>query len=70
MPLLDPQNWQSRTLSGPRYTVTEPATGDALGTVFLAGAEDVRPAAEAARAAQAEWARLPHFVRAGVLRKA
>ncbi|MFD9429505.1 aldehyde dehydrogenase family protein [Streptomyces sp. NPDC060002] len=70
MPLLDPKNWQSRTLSGPRYTVTEPATGDPLGTVDLAGAADVGPAAEAARAAQAEWARLPHFVRAGVLRKA
>ncbi|MFD7940493.1 aldehyde dehydrogenase family protein [Streptomyces sp. NPDC059755] len=70
MPLLDPKNWQSRPLSGPRYTVTEPATGDPLGTVDLAGAADVGPAAEAARAAQAEWARLPHFVRAGVLRKA
>ncbi|WP_062643177.1 aldehyde dehydrogenase family protein [Streptomyces maremycinicus] len=70
MPLLDPKNWQSRPLSGPRYTVTEPATGDPLGTVDLAGAADVGPAAEAARAAQTEWARLPHFVRAGVLRKA
>ncbi|MGW1777602.1 aldehyde dehydrogenase family protein [Streptomyces sp. NPDC002143] len=70
MPLLDPQTWQPRTLSGPRYTVTEPATGDQLGRVVLAGAEDVGPAAEAARAAQTEWARLPHFVRAGVLRKA
>ncbi|KPI27423.1 Benzaldehyde dehydrogenase (NAD(+)) [Actinobacteria bacterium OV320] len=70
MPLLDPKNWQSRPLSGPRYTVTEPATGDPLGTVDLAGAADVGLAAEAARAAQAEWARLPHFVRAGVLRKA
>lgn len=50
--------------------MTEPATGDPLGTVDLAGAADVGPAAEAARAAQAEWARLPHFVRAGVLRKA
>ncbi|MGW6921222.1 aldehyde dehydrogenase family protein [Streptomyces sp. NPDC054950] len=70
MPLLDPKNWQSRPLSGPRNTVTEPATGDPLGTVDLAGAADVGPAAEAARAAQAEWARLPHFVRAGVLRKA
>ncbi|MFE9621533.1 aldehyde dehydrogenase family protein [Streptomyces sp. NPDC006527] len=70
MPLLDPTSWQSRPLSGPRHTVTEPATGEALGTVVLAGAEDVAPATEAARAAQAEWARLPHFVRAGVLRTA
>ncbi|MDX2681951.1 aldehyde dehydrogenase family protein [Streptomyces sp. NY05-11A] len=70
MPLLAPQTWQSRPLSGPQHTVTEPATGDELGTVVLASGADVGPAAEAARAAQAEWARLPHFVRAGVLRKA
>ncbi|MER5748581.1 aldehyde dehydrogenase family protein [Streptomyces sp. NPDC002088] len=70
MPLLDPKTWQSRTLTGPEHAVTEPATGDTLGTVTLAGAEDVRTAAADARAAQAEWARLPHFVRAGVLRKA
>ncbi|MFF3348144.1 aldehyde dehydrogenase family protein [Streptomyces sp. NPDC002779] len=70
MSLLDPKSWQPRPLAGPEHTVTEPATGDALGTVTLAAAEDVAPAAEAARAAQAEWARLPHFVRAGVLRKA
>ncbi|WP_340374314.1 benzaldehyde dehydrogenase [Streptomyces sp. SS7] len=73
MSLLDPQTWQtaqSRALSGPRHTVTEPATGAPLGTVVLASAADVAPAAEAARAAQGEWARLPHFVRAGVLRRA
>src|SRR4051794_3447392 len=70
MPLLDPKTWQSRPLSGPEYAVTEPATGDSLATATLASAEDVGPAADAARAAQAEWARVPHFVRAGVLRKA
>ncbi|MGI5460417.1 benzaldehyde dehydrogenase [Streptomyces sp. CA-249302] len=70
MPLLDPKTWQSRPLSGPEYAVTEPATGDTLATVTLASAEDVGTAAETARAAQTEWARVPHFVRAGVLRKA
>ncbi|MGV9455458.1 aldehyde dehydrogenase family protein [Streptomyces sp. NPDC003635] len=70
MPLLDPKSWQPRPLKGGEHTVTEPATGDPLGTVTLAAAEDVAPAAEAARAAQAEWGRLPHFVRAGVLRRA
>ncbi|MFF8316519.1 aldehyde dehydrogenase family protein [Streptomyces bobili] len=70
MPLLDPTTWQSRSLSGPAYTVTEPATGDSLATVVLAGPEDVAPAAEAALAARTEWARAPHFVRAAVLRKA
>ncbi|GAB2886774.1 benzaldehyde dehydrogenase [Streptomyces deserti] len=70
MPLLEPKTWQLRVLAGGEYTVTEPATGDALGTVTLATAEDVQAAAVAARAAQAEWARVPHFVRAAVLRKA
>lgn len=70
MSLLDPQSWQPRPLKGGEHTVTEPATGDPLGTVTLAAAEDVAPAAQAARAAQAEWGRLPHFVRAGVLRRA
>ncbi|GAB2761107.1 benzaldehyde dehydrogenase [Streptomyces bullii] len=70
MPLLDPRTWQPRTLAGGEYGVTEPATGETLGTVTLATAEDVEKAAEAALAAQSEWARVPHFVRAGVLRKA
>ncbi|MEV6195546.1 aldehyde dehydrogenase family protein [Streptomyces sp. NPDC051920] len=70
MPLLDPTTWQSRPLSGDEHTVTEPATGDSLGTVTLAAAEDVVTAARTARAAQTEWARTPYFVRAGVLRRA
>ncbi|MER5603235.1 aldehyde dehydrogenase family protein [Streptomyces sp. NPDC002265] len=70
MPLLDPGTWQARTLKGSEHTVTEPATGDPLGTVALATAEDVRTAAADARTAQREWSRVPHFVRAGVLRRA
>ncbi|BBC38444.1 Benzaldehyde dehydrogenase [Streptomyces graminofaciens] len=73
MPLLDPKTWQnspSLALSGGEHTVTEPATGDTLATVTLASPEDVGTAARAARAAQAEWARIPHFARAAVLRKA
>ncbi|TPQ18074.1 benzaldehyde dehydrogenase [Streptomyces sporangiiformans] len=70
MPLLDPKTWQSRTLSGAEYAVTEPATGDTLGAVTLATGEDVRAATRAAHAAQHDWARTPHFVRAAVLRKA
>lgn len=54
MPLLDSKTWQPRPLSGPEYPVTEPATGDTLGTVTLAAVEDMRPAVEAARVAQAE----------------
>lgn len=73
MPLLDPRTWQSvnsRALRGTQHTVTEPATGDALGTVVLAAPADVESAARAAAAAQREWARTPHFVRAQVLRRA
>ncbi|MEV7977883.1 benzaldehyde dehydrogenase [Streptomyces sp. NPDC086519] len=70
MPLLDPKTWQASTLSGAQYEVTEPATGDTLGTVTLAAPADVSPAAAAARAAHRDWARAPHFVRAQVLRRA
>ncbi|MFB7243659.1 benzaldehyde dehydrogenase [Streptomyces populi] len=70
MPLLDPTTWQSRPLLGDEYTVTEPATGEGLGTLGLAAAEDVATAARTARAAQTEWARTPHLVRAAVLRRA
>ncbi|MFD7408138.1 benzaldehyde dehydrogenase [Streptomyces sp. NPDC059866] len=70
MPLLDPGTWQFRTLSGPEYTVVEPATGEPLGTLALATAQDVSAAAEAAHDAQREWGRLPYLVRAGVLRRA
>ncbi|MFF3445969.1 benzaldehyde dehydrogenase [Streptomyces sp. NPDC002667] len=70
MPLLDPTTWQSHPLRGDEYTVTEPATGEDLGTLTLATAEDVATAARTARAAQGEWARAPHFVRAAVLRRA
>jgi benzaldehyde dehydrogenase (NAD) len=70
MPLLDPKAWQARSLAGPVHTVTEPATGEALGTVALAAPEDVAGAARAALAAQAGWARAPHFQRAQVLRRA
>ncbi|MCP3818157.1 benzaldehyde dehydrogenase [Streptomyces sp. A3M-1-3] len=70
MPLLDPKTWQPRTLSGGESPVIEPATGETLATVNLAGPADVSAAAQAARAAQAAWARTPHFERAAVLRRA
>ncbi|MFE3521000.1 aldehyde dehydrogenase family protein [Streptomyces sp. NPDC059161] len=70
MTLLDPKTWQPRRLSGGEYEVTEPATGQPLGAVALATAEDIATAAEAAVAAQTAWARTPHFARAQVLRRA
>ncbi|MFF1477178.1 benzaldehyde dehydrogenase [Streptomyces sp. NPDC058301] len=70
MTLLDPKTWQARTLSGGEYEVTEPATGDGLGALSLATAEDIAEAVAAGRAAQPGWARSPHFARAAVLRRA
>ncbi|WP_328473769.1 benzaldehyde dehydrogenase [Actinoplanes sp. NBC_00393] len=48
----------------------EPATGEVLATVGLAGPADVTRAAESAERAQQEWAALPHPQRAAVLRRA
>ncbi|WP_416970953.1 benzaldehyde dehydrogenase [Streptomyces sp. 4F14] len=68
MPLLDPSTWLTRP--GVEHPVVEAATGERLATVTLAGPSDVAAATEAAQAAQREWAAAPHFVRAGVLRRA
>ncbi|WP_274564432.1 benzaldehyde dehydrogenase [Streptomyces spiramyceticus] len=70
MPLLDPKTWQPVRLSGGESDVVEPATGESLGRVALATADDVGAAARAAGAAQAAWASTPHFLRAAVLRRA
>lgn len=48
----------------------EPATGETLAMVGIAGAADVTRAAEGAARAQKEWAAAPHPARAAVLRRA
>jgi benzaldehyde dehydrogenase (NAD) len=48
----------------------EPATGETLAMVGIAGPADVTRAAEGAARAQKEWAALPHPARAAVLRRA
>jgi benzaldehyde dehydrogenase (NAD) len=50
--------------------VIEPATGASLGTVGVAGTDDVRNAAAAAATAQRDWARRRPEERAAVLRRA
>ncbi|MGR8007055.1 aldehyde dehydrogenase family protein [Streptomyces hypolithicus] len=70
MPLLDPRTWQPVRLFGGEAEVVEPATGDSLGRIALATADDVSAAADAARAAQSAWARAPYLLRAAVLRRA
>lgn len=75
--LMDPQVWTGKIFNGDwiastggEYNVIEPATGERLGTMGSASAEDVRRAAEQATVAQREWARAPFDVRARVLRRA
>ncbi|MBS1253031.1 MAG: Succinate-semialdehyde dehydrogenase [NADP(+)] GabD [Anaerolineales bacterium] len=56
--------------SGETFDVTNPATGEAVGTAASASAEDVARAVEAAHAAFKAWAKTPPPARAEVLRKA
>ena len=78
MGLLEGAPWEGRLLKGGQWTegrggtyaVVEPATGNELGTMGRADAEDVAEAAASAAEAQREWAALPHTVRAAVLRRA
>ncbi len=78
MGLLDSVDWQGNIYKagawtsgrGGDYAVVEPATGQELGRMGLATAEDVAEAGQAATQAQKEWAALPHTARAAVLRRA
>ncbi|WP_125130814.1 aldehyde dehydrogenase family protein [Microbacterium sp. 10M-3C3] len=77
-PLLDPAVFAGRihidgewvTGSGGEIASVEPATGETLAMVGIAGSDDVARAAEGAARAQRAWAATPHPVRAGVLRRA
>jgi benzaldehyde dehydrogenase (NAD) len=60
--------WQ--LAKGGTREVIEPATGKVLTEVGFADAEDVHDAAQAAAAAQVEWANAPADQRAAVLRRA
>jgi benzaldehyde dehydrogenase (NAD) len=69
--------WKGKVFSGrwmmPKggsREVIEPATGNVLTEVGIADAEDVRESAQAAKAAQVEWANTPADQRAAVLRRA
>ncbi|MGP2436238.1 aldehyde dehydrogenase family protein [Streptomyces sp. JW3] len=76
MTLLDSAVWSKKFYSGgwrdaaATRPVTEPATGDRLGTVGLATPEDVGRAATRAAEAQRAWAATPPQQRAAVLRRA
>ncbi|MFI6323601.1 benzaldehyde dehydrogenase [Nonomuraea sp. NPDC050556] len=76
MTLLDSKTWSGSLFSGGwipaavTAPVTEPATGDALGRIGLAGAPELATAAQRAAAAQPAWARTSFEERAAVLRRA
>ncbi|HEX3781218.1 MAG TPA: aldehyde dehydrogenase family protein [Pseudonocardiaceae bacterium] len=77
MSFLDEQVWQGRIFNG-RWVpaeggsrdVVEPATGETIGAVGLAGPTDLGCSVGQARDAQRAWARAPHSERSGVLRRA
>jgi benzaldehyde dehydrogenase (NAD) len=69
--------WRSRIYlnewragAGGSYAVVEPATGAELGSLGLAGADDVTLACTRAASAGRAWAELPYTDRAAVLRRA
>ena len=74
--LLDPTVWSGNAyMTGWRRPaaqrdVREPATGEVLGSIGIAGTAEIADAAKAARAAQPAWAALPYEQRAAVIRKA
>jgi len=78
MTIMDPARWTGMIAGaqgwapggGGEIAVIEPATGEKLGAVGAASAEDVADAARAAARAQHAWAAESHEVRAAVLRRA
>ncbi len=73
---LAPDIWKGRAFSGDWDTlaanapVVEPATGNVLGSVGLAGPDAIRAAAKSAKAAQAAWAATSYDERATIMRAA
>jgi benzaldehyde dehydrogenase (NAD) len=77
MGLLDPSVWNGKLFSGGwvspsggERAVVEPATGQELGRVGLADADDIARATAAAAKAQPDWAAASYEERARVLRRA
>jgi benzaldehyde dehydrogenase (NAD) len=75
--LLDAENWTGKIFDGswtagggPEISVVEPATGEELGRLGSATAEDVARAAAHATDAQRPWAAADYQERAAVLRRA
>lgn len=77
MELLDPSIWAGKIFNGQwvqggggEAPITEPATGESLGTLGMASVKDVEIAATSAHLAHREWALRKPEERAAILRKA
>jgi benzaldehyde dehydrogenase (NAD) len=76
MALMDDGVWRGKIYSNgwistaTEAAVTDKATGKELGKIGMAGPDDVRRAAQAAKQAQPAWAATPHTARAAILRRA
>ena len=77
MTLLDESAWRGKVYSsgwtrgaGGDAAVIEPATGEEIGRIGMAGPSDVAVAAARAAAAQPGWAATPHPQRSAILRTA
>jgi len=77
MSLLDESTWHAAVssdgwvkASGGDAAVMAPATGEEIGRIGIADAEDVARAAGRAAAAQRDWAARPYLERAAILRRA
>ncbi|MGY8817773.1 MAG: benzaldehyde dehydrogenase [Pseudomonadales bacterium] len=76
-PFLPSELWDDRFFNGswirstlPASLVIEPATGESLGKIGMAGAASIADSSEIARATQPDWIALPYEARAAVLRNA
>ncbi|GAA4344107.1 aldehyde dehydrogenase family protein [Microbacterium rhizosphaerae] len=76
MTFFDPQTWDGRYFNGSwmpassTFPVVSPSTGETLGSVASATADDLAATVERARLAQVAWAASPAEERAAVLRRA
>lgn len=77
MSLMNPAIWQGKIFTGSwefgaatDVRITEPATGNALGTLGVGSSSDIDQACKTAAAAQQAWADTPFEDRAAVLRRA
>lgn len=77
MSLMNPTVWQGKIFTGswefgsaPEARITEPATGESLGSLGVGSAADIDQACKSAASAQQAWAETPFEERAAIIRRA